>query len=196
MNADGISGIFVPFLIKFATPANPPHSIGIRLRAKYMPRGIRESLFLILAGYCVLSINTCGVAQAGDAGAAVSNGGMFQVVLGLGFVLALMGALAWLLRRLGGGQQGGSGAIKIIGGSAVGQRERVVLVEVADTWLVIGVAPGHVTALHSMPKGEISASGGQAGDSVRFPVWLKQTIEKQTMKKQTIEKSQGERNGE
>jgi len=190
MNADGIFGILVPFLIKFAIPASPRHSVGIRLRTKYMPRGIRESLFLMLAGYWVLSINTCGVAQAGNASGAVSNGSMFQVVLGLGFVLALMGALAWLLRRFGGVQQGGGGAIKVIGGSAVGQRERVVLVEVADTWLVIGVAPGHVTALHSMPKGEISASAGQAGDSARFPVWLKQT-----MKKQTIEKSQGERNG-
>jgi flagellar protein FliO/FliZ len=132
---------------------------------------------------------------------------MLQVVLGLGFVLVLMGGLAWLLRRFGGPQQGSAGTIKIIGGSAVGQRERVVLVEVADTWLVVGVAPGHVTALHTMPKGEVATSAGHAArDNTRFSIWLKQTIEKQmiekqkiekqTVEKQTFEKGQGERNGE
>ncbi len=74
------------------------------------------------------------------------------------------------------------GRYKVIGGSAVGQRERVVLVEVADTWLVVGVAPGHVTALHSMPKGEITTGtadtvGGASTDH-RFSAWFKKTMEK------------------
>ena len=87
------------------------------------------------------------------------TGGMLQVILGLGLVLAVIAGCAWLLRRFGGLQAKAAGAIKVIGGSQVGQRERVVLVEVADTWLVIGVAPGHVTALHSMPKGDIANEG-------------------------------------
>jgi flagellar protein FliO/FliZ len=120
---------------------------------------------------------------------------MLQVMLGLGLVLALMGGLAWLLKRLGGMQQGSAGAIKILGGAAVGQRERVVLVEIADTWLVIGVAPGHVSALHSMPKGEIMESAVRVPGNARFPLWLKQVIEKQAMGKQTTAKS-GEHNGE
>ena len=93
-------------------------------------------------------------AGSADSGA-TAYGGMLQVILGLGLVLAAIAGCAWLLRRFGGLQAHGSGAIKVIGGSAVGQRERVVLVEVADTWLVIGVAPGQVTTLHSMPKGDI-----------------------------------------
>jgi flagellar protein FliO/FliZ len=65
----------------------------------------------------------------------------------------------------------------------VGQRERVVLVEVADTWLVIGVAPGHVTALHSMPKGDIANEGNSDARDARdarqgFPRWLRQVKEK------------------
>ena len=42
--------------------------------------------------------------------------------------------------------------IKLIATQAVGQRERVVLVEVADQWLLLGVAPGQVTALQTLPK--------------------------------------------
>jgi flagellar protein FliO/FliZ len=62
----------------------------------------------------------------------------------------------------------------------VGQRERVVLVEVADTWLVIGVAPGHVTALHSMPKGDIANEGNSDARDARqgFPRWVRQVKEK------------------
>ena len=33
----------------------------------------------------------------------------------------------------------------------VGQRERVVVVEVGGSWLVLGVAPGQVRALHTLP---------------------------------------------
>lgn len=112
------------------------------------------------------------------AGSAASGGSMLQVILGLGLVLAVMAGSAWLLRRFGGLQGKSGGGIKVIGGSAVGQRERVVLVEVADTWLVIGVAPGHVTALHSMPKGEITTgfadNAGVGGTDNHFSAWFRQ----------------------
>ncbi len=110
-----------------------------------------------------------------------TDGGMFQVMLGLGLVLAVIAGCAWVLKRFSGIRRGPISAIKIIGGSAVGQRERVVLVEIADTWLVIGVAPGHVTALHSMPKGENMASTDRAGSGnerdARFSSWFKQVME-------------------
>lgn len=113
---------------------------------------------------------------------------MLQVMLGLGLVLAVIAGAAWLLRRFGGMARGPASVVKVIGGSAVGQRERVVLVEVGDTWLVVGVAPGHVTALHSMPKGESTVSipngantGSPVGDA-RFSAWFKQVMEKRNGK--------------
>ena len=113
---------------------------------------------------------------------------MLQVMLGLGLVLAVIAGAAWLLRRFGGMARGAASVVKVIGGSAVGQRERVVLVEVGDTWLVVGVAPGHVTALHSMPKGESTVSfpngtstGSPVGDA-RFSAWFKQVMEKRNGK--------------
>ena len=179
MNAGGTPGSFVPTLSKSAIPADLSCCIGVPFRPKSIPEGARRSIFLVLLGYCALPVSTCAAALAGDGSTTVSDGGMLQVALGLGFVLALMAGLAWLLRRFGGMQRGSAGAIKVIGGSSVGQRERVVLVEVADTWLVIGVAPGQVTALHSMPKGEISANAaGHAGNDAHFSAWLRQMIEK------------------
>ncbi len=136
-----------------------------------------------LAFACAFPANS--VAQTAAPGGVASGTGMLQVMIGLGLVLAVMAGCAWLLRRFGGMQRSSAGAIKVIGGSAVGQRERVVLVEVADTWLVIGVAPGHVTALHSMPKGEITGStgdiastAGRTGTDARFSEWFRRVIDK------------------
>ena len=78
--------------------------------------------------------------------------GFLQVLLGLGSVLAAIAGSAWLLKRLGPGQVAASGALRVVGGVAIGPKERVVLVDVGDTRLVLGVAPGHVSTLHQMPR--------------------------------------------
>ncbi len=88
------------------------------------------------------------------AASALPAGSIVQVVAGLAAVLALVAALAWLLKRFSGLRGSGTGPIRVVGGAAVGQRERIVLVEVGSTWLLVGVAPGQVRALHTMPKTE------------------------------------------
>ncbi len=110
----------------------------------------------------------------------VSTGSVVQVIFSLLLVLAAVLAVAWLLRRLQLPQQAGVNALKVVSGVAVGQRERVVLVEVNDTWLVIGVAPGQVNALHAMPKGTVPASAAQENGMPQrsFQSWLKQQMEK------------------
>ena len=80
------------------------------------------------------------------------NGGGLQSLLGILAVFALIGACAWGARRMQGGHAKSNGMIKLVGGAMVGARERVVVVEVNDTWIVLGVAPGRVNALHALPK--------------------------------------------
>jgi flagellar protein FliO/FliZ len=59
----------------------------------------------------------------------------------------------------------------------VGPKERVVVVEVGETWLVVGVAPGQVTALHNMPRiANLPENNALAGADQRFPVWLKDVM--------------------
>jgi len=90
----------------------------------------------------------------------VSTGpGLLQATLGLALVVGMILALAWVAKRLAPGavRQGGT-SLTIVASQAVGQRERVVVVEVADQWLVLGVAPGRVSALSTMPKGVLPAS--------------------------------------
>jgi flagellar protein FliO/FliZ len=77
---------------------------------------------------------------------------LVQVTLALAMVLAVILAAAWLLRRAMPGQQAGGGHLRIVGGLMVGPRERVVVVEVGDAWLLLGVAQGQVSLLTQIPR--------------------------------------------
>lgn len=104
-------------------------------------------------------------------------GNLFQVLLGLIVVLALMAGAAWLLRRFNTAKGISNTSIKVIGAASVGTRERVVVVEIADQWIVVGVAPGRVNALATMQKQETTLTP-EAPSSGNFSTWLAQTIEK------------------
>ncbi|MBK6631487.1 MAG: flagellar biosynthetic protein FliO [Betaproteobacteria bacterium] len=118
-----------------------------------------------------------GAALAQPAALPDAGASLLQVVIGLGVVLAaLVGGLR-LLKRLSIAHGATAGGLRVVAGASVGPRERVVLVEVEDTWLVVGVAPGQVNALHQMPKGKLAAAPpAQAGNDFRAK--LKQILER------------------
>lgn len=85
---------------------------------------------------------------------AVSSGSVVQIIFSLLLVLAAIVLVAWLLKRMNVAQHGSGNLLKVVGGTSIGQRERIVLVEVKDTWLVIGVGPGQIRTLHTLDRPE------------------------------------------
>ncbi|HCJ51153.1 MAG: flagellar biosynthetic protein FliO [Gallionellaceae bacterium CG1_02_56_997] len=83
---------------------------------------------------------------------AVTSGSVAQILFSLLLVLAAIVAVAWLLKRMNLTQQGTGNLLKVVGSVPIGQRERVVLVEINDTWLVVGVGPGQIRTLHTLEK--------------------------------------------
>jgi len=94
----------------------------------------------------------------------VGAGGILQVFIALVFVLALIVGLAFLLRRFSTVQPGAAGVVRVLGGVALGQRERAVLVQVGETQLLIGIAPGEIRTLHVLDKPVTPPGGPAAGD--------------------------------
>jgi len=81
---------------------------------------------------------------------------LLQTTLGLLFVLGLLLALAWVLKRSGFSAQGRNNQFyKILAVSALGPKERIALMEVGDTWLVVGMTSTSMNTLHTMPKGSL-----------------------------------------
>lgn len=114
--------------------------------------------------------------QAAAEAPGVSGAAILQMLLGLMLIIGLLFFAAYFLRKLNGGRSfGNTGPLKIVGGLMLSARERVVLVEVGDTWLVVGVVPGQIKTLHTLPKGELPAANN--GDRP-FGQWLKQMTER------------------
>jgi flagellar protein FliO/FliZ len=100
---------------------------------------------------------------AGTAVPSLGVGAVLQTLLGLAIVIAFVFGCAWLARKFGvaGGKR--TGLVKVIGGASLGNKERVSVVEIGDTWLVLGAAPGNVRLLHTMPAGSVELAGTEAG---------------------------------
>ncbi|GLU33984.1 flagellar biosynthetic protein FliO [Trinickia caryophylli] len=97
-----------------------------------------------------------GVA-AGTAVPSLGIGAVLQTVLGLAIVIGLVFACAWLARRFGLQPSSRGNVVRTIGGVSLGGKERVAVVEIGDTWLVLGAAPGNVRLLHTLPAGAVDA---------------------------------------
>ncbi|MCP2086375.1 UNVERIFIED_ORG: flagellar protein FliO/FliZ [Paraburkholderia sediminicola] len=105
---------------------------------------------------------------AGTAVPALGVGAVLQTIVGLLVVIGLVFACAWLARRFGLQPANRGGLVKTIGGASLGGKERVAVVEIGDTWLVLGTAPGNVRLLHTMPAGSAAldpVAGTQPGAS-------------------------------
>jgi flagellar protein FliO/FliZ len=118
-----------------------------------------------------------------------STGSLLQTILALVLVLALLAGLAWAAKRYGPRVAGNSANLRMVGALNIGGRERIMVVEVGDQWIVVGASPGRVNALATMPKGDsatnTSASATLAAhtpSASTFSDWLKQTIDKRNAK--------------
>ena len=83
------------------------------------------------------------------------TGSLLQMMAGLAVVLGAIAASAWFARRMGAGPGGNARLMKVVGALSVGTKERVVVVELGGQWMVLGVAPGRVSTLATLPKGEL-----------------------------------------
>lgn len=90
-----------------------------------------------------------------------------NMILGLLFLLAIVGVGWWLVKRAGGLQINGGSGMKVIATVSVGPRERVVLIELAGEQWLLGVAPGCVNLLHRFDHPVVAVSNGDFGEKIR-----------------------------
>jgi flagellar protein FliO/FliZ len=97
------------------------------------------------------------VATTAAVAAPVVNSGiagqLTQLVFGLLLVLGIIFFLAWLLRRVQQAGPAGKGqVIELIGSRALGPRDRLMLVQVGNEQILLGLSPGTITALHVLKE--------------------------------------------
>lgn len=81
-------------------------------------------------------------------------GQIIKMAIGLVIVLVMIFLLAWLARNYMGFNPSSNTSLKPLAGVLVGQKERVVLMQVGERQILIGVAPGQINLLHVIEKGD------------------------------------------
>jgi flagellar protein FliO/FliZ len=107
---------------------------------------------LCLVAPAVFAAEKFAAPEVSQAPTAVGAGSLTQVTLSLLLVLGVVFGAAWVVRRLRGFGKFGGGALQIVSEMAVGTKERVVLVQVGQQQLLLGVAPGRVNTLHVLAE--------------------------------------------
>ncbi|MEO4048370.1 flagellar biosynthetic protein FliO [Pseudomonas sp. CAU 1711] len=90
------------------------------------------------------------------------GGQLVQLMLGLLLVVALIFALAWLLRRVQQIGPRGNQAIKLLASQPLGPRERLLLVQVGSEQILLGLSAGRITPLHVLKEPVHLADGEPA----------------------------------
>ncbi|HWU85063.1 MAG TPA: flagellar biosynthetic protein FliO [Rhodocyclaceae bacterium] len=130
----------------------------------------------LLLGLHSALAQTAKIAAAAPAPApSASLGGSFvQMLFGLALVLGLLFAGVWLLKKLTGASKLNQNLLHVVGATPIGARERIVIVELGQTWLVLGVTPNSINTLAEMPRQALPP--GTRPVPPNFADWLRNTM--------------------
>ncbi|MDQ7989442.1 MAG: flagellar biosynthetic protein FliO [Candidatus Dactylopiibacterium sp.] len=118
------------------------------------------------------------LAHASEAAVPAPAGSVAQMLLGLVATLALLAGALYLLKRLQGTRAATPGAMRVLGATALGTREKVVLLGVGGKVLVLGVTPGRINTLHTLDAADLPESPAPVPPAAEFASRLRQFMER------------------
>jgi len=77
---------------------------------------------------------------------------LLKLTGGLLLVVVLIIALAWLAKKFNLNQQSNHGLMRIIAGLSIGTRDRIVLLQVGNEQILLGLTPGRIEKLHTLSE--------------------------------------------
>ncbi|MDG6777644.1 flagellar biosynthetic protein FliO [Thiomicrorhabdus sp. zzn3] len=122
-------------------------------------RGSLQPLFAFIVTVFSSSSFAQETAKIGDSVTQPSDY-FVQILFSLLLVLLIIFVAAWLLRRYGRFPGVADGNLKVLGALSVGQRERILLLQVGKEQVLVGVTSSKISTLHqlqepvSMPQSE------------------------------------------
>jgi flagellar protein FliO/FliZ len=77
---------------------------------------------------------------------------LLKLTAGLVLVVLIIFALAWLVKKFNLNQQSQNGLIRIVAGMPIGTRDRILLLEVGEEQILLGLTPGRIEKLHTLSQ--------------------------------------------
>ena len=77
---------------------------------------------------------------------------LLKLTAGLVAVVIAIFILAWLVKKFNLTQHSSHGLIRIVAGLSIGTRDRIVLLQVGDEQILVGLTPGRIAKLHTLTQ--------------------------------------------
>ena len=111
---------------------------------------------------------------------AYADSPLISVSAVLGGIIILILLLAWIARRFGfmGASMAGKKTLQIRASASLGPRERVVVVDIEDVRLVLGVTASQITHLHTLPADQENEPSLPQENTVDFQNIMKKLLKR------------------
>lgn len=114
----------------------------------------------------------------------MTEAAVLRLIVSLVFIVAIILAGAWAMRRAGWLRAAGPQTIKVLGTQSLGGRNFVSIVQVEDARLVLGVTAQQVSLLHTLPPiahgaaaTSMAAASGDPTESPAFASALRKVLQ-------------------
>jgi len=91
----------------------------------------------------------------------LSTSYLMKLTGGLILVVAAIFCFAWLLKRLKLTQHSQHGLLKVVAGLPLGTRDRIIVLQVGEEQLLLGLSPGRIEKLHTLAEPLINQNDQQ-----------------------------------
>jgi flagellar protein FliO/FliZ len=105
--------------------------------------------------------------QSGSSGQSDAIASLATMGIGLLVVVALIFGCAWLVKRMSGLTGMNAGTIKVVAVMGLGARERIALIDVAGTQILVGITASAIRTLHVFDEPVVSPGQEASGDFAR-----------------------------
>ncbi|WP_047681170.1 MULTISPECIES: flagellar biosynthetic protein FliO [Xenorhabdus] len=129
------------------------------------------------------SITNTSIAGTATNAPSLSAGQTFmQISSALGGILLLIFFMTWLIRRLGlsPAKNKNHRLLNVKASCSLGPKERVVVVEIEDSWLVLGVTSQQINVLHQLPVSPDNKEKETGLKTLPFGQLLKNTLQRKS----------------
>ena len=136
------------------------------------------TLFLFCFSYSLSAMAETKVAESTAQATTLSmhpSDYFLQILLSLIFILLIIFFAAWFLKRTALVNGAADGQLKVLGGLSLGQREKVVILQVGKEQILVGVTTTHITKLHTLSE-PIEVKASEPLTTVPFSAKLKEAL--------------------
>lgn len=125
------------------------------------------ALLCLITGLVLCQPALGAVAEPGVSPAPTSLTSLISVGVGLVVVLAIIFGCAWVVRRMNGLTGVNNQAMKVVAAMALGARERIALIDVGGTQILVGITPSAIRTLHVFDEPVVTPGEGANSDFAR-----------------------------